>query len=181
MGRWRYTGYYGYPEWEKRVDSWNLIRELAGRSSLPWCIIGDFNDIMTTEEKRGGKRRPRHLLEGFSEAVRDSGLVDLGYMGEKYTWERSRGTENWIQERLDRGLATKEWTELFPSAEVQVLEVSTSDHMPLYLHLNRRVYMPKPKRFKFENLWIHEQECRNIIQDCWNREGVDEILDKMAE
>lgn len=30
-----------------------MLRDLAGKSSLPWCIIGDFNDIMAVEEKRG--------------------------------------------------------------------------------------------------------------------------------
>ncbi|XP_074360553.1 uncharacterized protein LOC141700766 [Apium graveolens] len=138
VGRWRYTRYYGYPENERRVDSWNLLHELTGKSSLPWCIIGDFNDLMVMDEKRGGTRRPRYLLDGFSEAVRDSGLIDFGYMGEKYTWERSRGT-------------------------------------------GRQVYVPKSRRFKFENMWISKQECRTIIQECWHKNEDADIMDKMAE
>lgn len=50
-GRWRYTGYYGYPQRIRRVDSWNLLRELSAASSLPWCILGDFNDISSMDEK----------------------------------------------------------------------------------------------------------------------------------
>ncbi|XP_074327490.1 uncharacterized protein LOC141665403 [Apium graveolens] len=121
---------------------------------------------MVMEEKKGGKNRPRFLLDGFSEAVSDCGLVDLGFTGEKYTWQRSRETYRWIQERLDMGMANKSWIDLFPNAEVRVLEGSTSDHLPLYLQLNKRVYVPKSRRFKFENMWIREQECRNIIQEC---------------
>ncbi|XP_074352059.1 uncharacterized protein LOC141691220 [Apium graveolens] len=141
IGRWRYTGYYGFPEIERRVDSWQMIRDLAGASSLPWCIIGDFNDLMSMTEKEGGRVHPHALLDGFSETVGDCGLVDLGFKGDKYTWERGRGTDRWIQERLDRGLATKEWSDMFPRAEVKVLEVSTSDHLPLYLKLNQQVYV----------------------------------------
>lgn len=74
-------------------------------------------------------------------------------MGEKYTWERSRGTDRWIQERLDRGLATNDWIDLFPSAEVRVIEVSTSEHLPLCLQVNRRVYVPKGRTFKFEKIF----------------------------
>lgn len=59
--------------------------------------------------------------------------------------------------------------------------MSTSDHLPLLLQLNRQVYVPKTRRFKFENLWIREQECRNIIQECLNKEGVTDIMDKMLE
>lgn len=98
-----------------------MIRGLAQASHLPWCIIGDFNDLMSMNEKKGGRRHPRALIDGFSETVMDCGLIDLGFTREMYTWERARWTDRWIQERLDRGLATKEWTEMFPQAEIKVL------------------------------------------------------------
>lgn len=135
---------------------------------------------MFSDEKLGGRKHPYALLAGFSETVMECGLSDLGYTGEKFTWERARGTEGWIQERLDRGLSTKEWLELFPDAEVRVLEVSISDHMPLYLQLNRKIYVPKDKRFHFENMWIQEKDCRNIIEDCWKNGDSNDLLEKMA-
>lgn len=54
VGWWQYTGFYGCPERERRRESSGLIRELASRSKLPWCIIGDFNDMMFAHEKVGG-------------------------------------------------------------------------------------------------------------------------------
>lgn len=111
----------------------------------------------------------------------DCGLIDIGYTGEKYTWERSRGTDRWIQERLDKGLTNKGWMELFLGAEVRVLDVSTSDHMPLFLQLNRQVYVPRARRFKFENMWIREQECRNIVQECWANSDTRDIMEKMVD
>ncbi|XP_074347007.1 uncharacterized protein LOC141685827 [Apium graveolens] len=146
---------------------------------LSWCIIGDFNDLMLTDEKRGGRGHPRALLEGFSETVMDCGLTDLGFIGEKFSRERARGTDRWIQERLDKGLATKEWCEMFPGAQVQVLEVSTSDHLPLCLQLNRQVYVPRSRRFRFENMWIQEKECQGIIKDYWTDAGNRELSDKL--
>lgn len=80
---------------------------------LHLCIIGDFNDMLTADEKKGGKNHPRCLLNGFSEVISDCNLIDLGYIGDKFTWERARGTDKWVLERLDRGLATKEWREFF--------------------------------------------------------------------
>lgn len=131
-------------------------------------------------EKRGGRGHPRYLLDGFSEAIKDCVLIDLYYIEEKYTWEKSRESDRWIQERLDKGLANKEWREPFPCAEVRVAEVSTSDHLPLCLQLNRLIYVPRGRRFKFENVWIREQECRNIIQESWNMGGVEDIMEKMV-
>lgn len=122
-GRWRYTGFYGCPERGRRLESWNLIRNLSMRSELPWCIIGDFNDLMYKEEKIGGNQHPTRLLHGFTDVVNECGLQDLGFIGDKFTWEKSRETPNWIQERLERGLANREWCQSFPLAEVRVLEV----------------------------------------------------------
>lgn len=180
MGRWRYTGYYGYPERGRRAEAWDMLRQLATSSALPWCIIGDFNDLMKADEKKGGQSHPRALLNGFSETISECDLVDLEYEGDKFTWERFRGTDKWVVERLDRGFATKEWIDLFPNAVVQVHEVSTSDHMPLCLQLNRRVYVPKGRHFCFENVWIHETECRGIIQECWSRSRNQDLMQKLS-
>ncbi|XP_074342277.1 uncharacterized protein LOC141679769 [Apium graveolens] len=177
VGRWRYTGFYGCPERSRRRESWGI--SLAAKSDLPWCIIGDFNDLMCIGEKRGGGDHPRYLLTGFADAVCEYGLTDLGFVGEKYTWEKSRGTSNWVQERLDRGLATQDWRNLFPLAEVQVLEVATSDHLPLHLQLNKKVYVPRGRCFKFENVWLKEKDCINLVQTSWNHSEGKEILEKI--
>jgi hypothetical protein len=82
---WRLTGFYGYPEHDRRRDSWNLLRHLAQDTSLPWCIIGDFNDMLSADDKRGGNDQPPWLLRGFREAVQDSGLIDLPMEGYPFT------------------------------------------------------------------------------------------------
>jgi hypothetical protein len=57
-GAWRLTCYYGYPERNRRREAWNLLRELRDMSQLPWCIIGDFNDLLSQEDKRGVNQHP---------------------------------------------------------------------------------------------------------------------------
>jgi exonuclease III len=51
-GAWRLTGFYGYPKGSRRRDSWNFLRQLSRSSTLPWCVIGDFNDILSSDEKK---------------------------------------------------------------------------------------------------------------------------------
>ncbi|XP_074327915.1 uncharacterized protein LOC141665830 [Apium graveolens] len=89
VGRWRYTGFYGCPKRDRRRESWAILGDLAGRSTLPWCVIGDFNDMLFVDEKRGGRLHPRSLLAGFGETVASCDLTDLGYKGENFTWEKS--------------------------------------------------------------------------------------------
>jgi hypothetical protein len=76
-GVWRLTGFYGFPEGGHRRDSWNFLHHLSNISHLPWCIIGDFNDILSANEKKGRVDRPNWLIKGFREAVTDAGLVDI--------------------------------------------------------------------------------------------------------
>ena len=66
------------------------------------------------------------------------------------------------QERLDRAMANQEWSILFNATYVFNLETLTSDHSALFLD-----FMEKPKirkrRFRFENAWLKEAECREIV------------------
>ncbi|WOG82157.1 hypothetical protein DCAR_0101319 [Daucus carota subsp. sativus] len=54
-------------------------------------------------------------------------------VGYQYTWERGKGTPDWIEERLDRALTTAPWLTLFPMAKLYNLEGASSDHSPIML------------------------------------------------
>lgn len=106
---WRLSCFYGHPERSKRRDSWELIRRLSSISILPWCIWGDFNDLLHASDKKGTISHPQFLLDGFSKVVEDCNISELSMCGEKFTWEKSRGTSTWVREKLDRGFANSSW------------------------------------------------------------------------
>lgn len=89
---WRLTCYYGYPEREKRKESWQFLCRLANISTLPWCIMGDFNDLLYAADKRGNNSHPQYLLDGFSDAIADCQLIELDLNRGNFTWEKGRGT-----------------------------------------------------------------------------------------
>ena len=51
---WHLTGFYGAPETSRRDESWALLKVIRDRSTLPWLVIGDFNEIVSVSEKEGG-------------------------------------------------------------------------------------------------------------------------------
>lgn len=65
--RWRLTGLYGEPDRRQRKKMWDLLRILARESSLPWCTIGDMNNVTSQQDKRGCAPYPNWLLAGFKE------------------------------------------------------------------------------------------------------------------
>lgn len=64
-------------------------------------MIGDFNNVMDQKGKNGGDAYPRLLVEGLNKALLDAWLIDMELIGHQYTWERGRGTLNWMEVRLD--------------------------------------------------------------------------------
>lgn len=160
---WRLTCYYGFPERNRRSLSWDLLRTLSRRSSLPWCCIGDFNDMASQRF-----RHPLSLINVFRKAIVDSGLIDLGMKGHVFTWEKSRATSHFVEERLDRAMANTHWIRMFGNTEVKNLEVVHSDHTAIFL--NPLSLHPKVlKKFKFENSWILLPECKDMVKSGWEK------------
>lgn len=113
---------------------------------LPWFCVGDFNEIVKSEEKMGGASRPERQMVAFKEALDFCGVCDLGFMGSPFTWcnNQFNGTVTWI--RLDEGVATPSWTQIFPSVCVHHIACSLSDHSPLWICFddeNKRFYKKK--------------------------------------
>jgi hypothetical protein len=49
----------------------------------------------------------------------DCGLTDLGYKGYSFTWSNRREGDANVQVRLDRGVATASFLDLFPDSHVE--------------------------------------------------------------
>ncbi|KAK6141825.1 hypothetical protein DH2020_024431 [Rehmannia glutinosa] len=119
--------------------------------------------------KRGGTVHPDRLLAGFRSALNDCGLKDLGISGYPSTWERERGSSNWVEDRLDRCLVSQSWHNLFPNYKVWNLESSMSDHSPIFMDIGRFYRIKRVRRFRFENAWLREKDCRDIVETGWSK------------
>ena len=95
--------------------------------------MGDFNKIVKVEEKMGGVPRREILMIEFREALDFCGFWDMGFVGSPFTWSNNKIDEmvTWI--RLDRGVATPAWSQLFPMVRIHHIEGSLLDHCPLWI------------------------------------------------
>lgn len=127
----------------------------------------DFNDILDSSEKEGGNYRTLNSMHDFRSFVADSFLLDLGYIGYPFTW-RNRREGGFIQERLDRGLATESWINLYPNAQVLHQLLPGSDHSMLLLDTTPMVRKWR-KRFIFDPRWGKEERCKEVVHGCWQK------------
>lgn len=111
--------------------------------------------------------------------VGECGLADLDLKGYPFTWEKGRGTNRWVEVRLDRGMADEGWLNWFKYTQLYNLEVSNSDHCPILLIPVPQVLGVKKRGFKFENAWMLDPMCRQIVQECWENSMNEGIQNKI--
>ncbi|KAJ4837450.1 hypothetical protein Tsubulata_015301 [Turnera subulata] len=143
------TEVYASPKPALRYELWQRTRVIAAGMSAPWVIAGDFNSLLGPNEKLGGEVLNTTYCRVFSDWIDDCELVDLGFKGSPYTWERGE-----VQERLDRVLANTSWSLPFPDAEVVHYPRTKSDHSTLLLRLWPQHDSVGPKPFRFLAAWL---------------------------
>ena len=73
-----------------------------------------------------------------------------------------------MEEKLVRSLANNKWFDLFSTTMVHNEDASTSDHTAVNLELSSRK-CGSYRKFRFENSWIKETDCRDIVAHGWER------------
>ncbi|CAN0825908.1 Transposon TX1 uncharacterized 149 kDa protein [Linum grandiflorum] len=174
------TAYYGYSQRHRRKDAWDLLRAIARPGHEAWCYIGDFNDLLHNDEKRGMRDHPQALMDGFRQAVNDCGLVDLPLEGYPFTWVRSKGRSNCIEERLDRAMVNGFWSQVFPHAILRNLIAPVSDHSPILLTTKPVAYHHRVWRFRFENKWLEEQSLKPLVTEKWGELVGEDLESRLA-
>lgn len=181
---WFVTGVYGFPDESKKKDTWTLINSFAGLANNLWLCMGDFNDILSGNEKKGGNLRSFDQLQLGRDVTGECGLQDLGFTGYPFTWSNGREGFDNIQCRLDRALATESFITAHSPIKVMHLPRFGSDHSAISITLED-VSAGKDRKkvhvFRFEESWYKENRCEQLVQSAWcrNRGNITSKLDSI--
>ncbi|XP_019248638.1 PREDICTED: uncharacterized protein LOC109227900 [Nicotiana attenuata] len=123
----------------ERIELWDLMYHLASDMESPWLVGGDFNVILSEEEKCGGLPIYLSEVEDFAQCVDACALYDLSFKGMLCTWWNGRSDIDCIFKRLDRYFANQQFLDLFPALEKVVKENWVTDGMgnPFILFHNK--------------------------------------------
>jgi hypothetical protein len=176
--KWRFTGFYSESAWDDKHLSWNCLRDLCNRSSLPWLVLGDFNEILYSEEKEGGNPRPLRMMQEFRNCVSSCELHDMGCTGDKFTWRRAE-----VRERLDRAVCNSDWKLLFPLASVSNEPHFRSDHRPVLVDTefyDANLIRRRSGGRKFEARWLAEESVNEIVKTAWEKAKLQGLAPTLA-
>ena len=121
-------------------------------------------------------------MTNFREVVEDGGLIDMGFLGPKFTWSNKQEGDSMILERLDRGTCNPGWKHLFPFASIRHLEFGGSDHRPIILDISDGPggrgtgTTQRIRKFFFEECWVDDSECQEIVESSWDNTEVSDCI-----
>ncbi|RYR37677.1 hypothetical protein Ahy_A09g042548 [Arachis hypogaea] len=165
---WFLSACYGSPQRATRRSLWSNIHSLDDNTSLPWCLLGDFNAILHDHERQGGSSKGfSGACNEFQNCVSDSSLIDLAFIGWPFTWKIGN-----LVDRLDRGLSNLNWQLKFPEAYLKHLLLLKSDHSPICLKIAAD---PSPNRgrrpFRFLAAWLSHPNFNELVHQSWHVEN----------
>ncbi|XP_071916194.1 uncharacterized protein [Coffea arabica] len=83
---WWFIGVYASCNAQIRKEQWRVLR---GKNRLwgdRFMIAGDFNDIVSNEEKWGGTLRVERSLMEFKNFIDQNNLIAISFEGHPWTW-----------------------------------------------------------------------------------------------
>ncbi|KAK9741666.1 hypothetical protein RND81_03G120700 [Saponaria officinalis] len=157
-----FSGYDGYD-----VDS-------AGRSgglSIIWrrdisCLLRSASiHHIDFDVEIGGQQWRFTGVYGWP-AIQDREIPYEGYM---YTYDNGHEGAANRQSRLDRALVTESWLDIYPYSKLINSDREWSDHAPVivYLEKDSGAGQKRTSLFRFEQIWVGEEECEEFIKHAW--------------
>ncbi|KAK4722554.1 hypothetical protein R3W88_012787 [Solanum pinnatisectum] len=143
------------------------MENISSSINDPWCVGGDFNDIMDPDEKLGGKPHRANRCFDFISTMEACGLSDLGFVGPKFTWCNNRRPSKRIWKRLDRVFVNDLWAQSYHTNTIKHLARTGSDHRPLLMQTLSN-QNDSIRYFRFLNLWTQQSDFLETVQNSWN-------------
>ncbi|XP_019176193.1 PREDICTED: uncharacterized protein LOC109171598 [Ipomoea nil] len=142
---------------------WEDCKSFGNSIQSPWIVMGDFNDIASTDEQWRSISINNNCLQKFVDSFSLCGMLDPGYSDPNYTWCRFAGNRVVQLRRLDRMLWNIEAQLAFLEGNVLVLPRVHSNHNPImFIDQVGRPPDQNARPFRFEAAWLLRSDYKNI-------------------
>ncbi|XP_020693467.1 uncharacterized protein LOC110107530, partial [Dendrobium catenatum] len=165
---WNIAVIYADKDLHVRRSLWASINSCRD-AEIPLLAIGDFNCILSQDDKKGGRPfRTSAASLDMEEFIRTNDLVDPGFLGPKFTWSNNKDGLSKIWARLDRCFISTSLLEVHQEFEVRHLLRLASDHCPLLCSLSTPSRFQRSAWIRFEDMWLSYPAAGRIVSKCWH-------------
>ncbi|XP_058752429.1 uncharacterized protein LOC131625599 [Vicia villosa] len=162
------TAVYADNKLEERKKLWKHIENIGDDLQGPWSIMGDFNNVLCSTDKIGGRLVKEYEYSYLIKMMEKNGLYEMESKGDKYTWFNNH-VDGAIYSRIDRVIANVEWLQQNNHLSLYVMGPNISDHSLLCLKGEGRVV--KKRNFKFLNMVTELEGYNSEVEKNWRNKG----------
>lgn len=134
-------------------------------------MIGDFNEILSNNNKSGGTLQNEAQMANFRIDLDHCSLYEQPFDGDPFTWIKGRCNVTAMKERLDWCFVNIHWRDTFVLILTKHLDYFGSNRRAILVKVlpltSQHIDTPTRSRFRFERLWLHDAEAAAIIQQTW--------------
>lgn len=139
------TFVYGKNTIAERRNLWEQIRQIHNNMQEAWLVIGDFNSVLTVDDRINGQPVQQAELMDFQRFIADTGLGQLNRKSCQWSWCNKREAKHMIYSNIDWAFGNAFWLTRYSSLEAIFEKPGVSDHSPIIINTEVvRSYLPKP-------------------------------------
>lgn len=153
---------------EERRALWTYLSQLEEGMTIPWLVLGDFNNVFHSDDRIGGT--PVTLAEvcEFQDCLEIYKLEKMASNRSIYTWN-DKGTTSRVFSKIDWLFVNGEWADKMPECRTTFLNEGVSDHSPMHMKSTNAPWRVK-SNFKYCNMWRKHDQFKSIVLRCWQKQ-----------
>ncbi|XP_019265436.1 PREDICTED: uncharacterized protein LOC109242998 [Nicotiana attenuata] len=160
---------YGLHTIADRRALWDQLRDINAVTNGPWLIMGDFNSVLSVEDRINGVPVHQNEVVDFKQCISDIGVGLINKKGMQFSWSNKRGAEDGIYGHIDWAFGNAEWFWLYAGIEAIYLVPGCSDHIPILL--NTEVHRMKVKKpYRLLTVMLQQEEYKAAVENVWRQD-----------
>ena len=147
-------------------DELNTV--IAKHKDTPIILGGDFNTILSLDEKVGGNRHLSLASIEFKNWIDKLRMLEIPASNGIFTWNNRRKDNDYIAEKLDRFFIIGNLASYNKDFQSYILPLAGSDHFPVCLEISEPSKPPR-NPFKCEKMWFHDPSFMELVKSWWTQ------------
>ena len=122
------TYIYSHNHEQQRQPLLEELHQISLSIQGAWCLLGDFNIVLSKDDRYGGNAVEDQELQELSNFMADCEVLQMPSSGAFFTW-----TNKTIWSRIARVFVNSLWHEVFDYTIAKYLPSGLSDHNPVLI------------------------------------------------